>query len=80
MEHVKLSRNEATLIGFRVLVDSKGNVVTEMRDVPTEALTKVFKGEELEIIRNIVHLTKPKLSTLHQFLEDELDALNHSTI
>lgn len=74
-----MSKKEATLIGFRILIDSKGNVVTELRDIPTEALVKTFKGEELEIIRNIVQLTKPKLSTLHQFLEDELDALNHPT-
>ena len=77
MEHVKLSKNEATVLGFKILIDSKGNVVTEMCGIPEQSLHKAFKGDELETMRNIVHLTKPKLEELHGFLESELSALNH---
>lgn len=75
---MKLSKpQEATVLGFKILIDSRGSVVTEMCGIPPEDLHKAFKGEELETIRNIVHLTKPKLDVLHAFLEAELNALNH---
>jgi len=48
-----------------------------MSGIAEKDLHLAFKGEELEIIRNIVQLTKPKLEELHGFLERELNALNH---
>ena len=68
---------EANIIGFKVLINCEGVVVTEMSGIPESDLNQVFKGDELLIIRNIVQLTKPKLEVLHKFLEDELNALNH---
>jgi hypothetical protein len=50
-----------------------------MSGIPEKDLHLAFKDDELLIIRNIVHLTKPKLEALHKFLEDELNALNHMT-
>ena len=72
-------KKEANIIGFKVLINSKGVVVTELSGIPEDELHKVFKGEDLSTIRNIVQLTKPKLEVLHKFLEDELNALNHMT-
>tara|TARA_R110000822_G_scaffold269_2_gene1122 strand:+ start:761 stop:991 length:231 start_codon:yes stop_codon:yes gene_type:complete len=74
---VKSSKHEANILGFSILVNQKGHVVTEMSGIADKDLHLAFKGEELEIIRNIVHLTKPKLEELHGFLERELSALNH---
>jgi len=74
---VKSSKREANILGFSILVNQKGHVVTEMSGIAEKDLHLAFKGEELEIIRNIVHLTKPKLEELHGFLERELNALNH---
>jgi len=74
---VKSSKREANILGFSILVNQKGHVVTEMSGIADKDLHLAFKGEELEIIRNIVHLTKPKLEELHGFLERELNALNH---
>ena len=68
---------EANIIGFKVLINCEGVVVTEMSGIPASDLSKVFKGDELLIIRNIVQLTKQKLEALHPFLENELSALNH---
>ena len=51
-----------------------------MSGIPEGDLNKVFSGDELLIMRNIVQLTKPKLEALHSFLEEELSALNHTTI
>lgn len=74
---MKSSKREANILGFSILVNQKGHVVTEMSGIADKDLHLAFKGEELEIIRNIVHLTKPKLEELHGFLERELNALNH---
>ena len=74
---MKSSKHEANILGFSILVNQKGHVVTEMSGIADKDLHLAFKGEELEIIRNIVHLTKPKLEELHGFLERELNALNH---
>jgi len=68
---------EANIIGFKVLINCEGVVVTEMSGIPDNDLNKVFKGDDLLIMRNIVQLMKQKLEPLHQFLENELSALNH---
>jgi len=70
---------EANIIGFKVLINSKGVVVTEMSGLPEDELHKVFKGEDLSTIRNIVQLTKQKLEPIHAYLESELSALNHQS-
>jgi hypothetical protein len=75
---VKLSKPEANILGFKILINSKGVVETEMSGIPEKDLHKAFKDEELETIRNIISLTKPKLEALHAFLEEELNALNHN--
>ena len=77
MALVKSSKREANILGFSILVNQKGHVVTEMSGITEKDLHLAFKGDELEIIRNIVHLTKPKLEELHDFLERELSAMNH---
>ena len=68
---------EGNIISFKILVNSEGHVVTEMSGIPEKDLHRVFKDDELSIIRNIVQLTKPKLEKMHEFLESELSALNH---
>ena len=75
---MKLSnKKEANILGFRIVVNDRGHVVTEMSGIPEKDLHLAFKNDELLMIRNIVQLTKPKLEALHQFLENELSALNH---
>jgi len=71
---------DANLIGFKVLLDSEGIVVTEMSGVPLPELGKLLRPEEMEIIRNIVNFTKPKLERLHGEIEAELNALNHVAV
>lgn len=72
-----MSFKEGNIISFKILVNSDGHVVTEMSGIPEKDLHRVFKDDELSIIRNIVQLTKPKLEEMHEFLESELSALNH---
>jgi hypothetical protein len=48
-----------------------------MSGIPEKDMHKAFKDDELELMRKIVLLTKPKLEKIHEFLESELSALNH---
>jgi len=73
----KKEGKEANIVGFRVLINCEGVVVTEISGIPDADLPTVFKGSELLMMRNIVKLTKQKVEPLHAFLEEELDALNH---
>jgi len=68
--HVKSS--EANILGFNILIDSLGIVVTEMSGIPEGELHKVFKDEDLVIMRQIIRAVKPKLEVLHEELEQEL--------
>ena len=77
---VKLfKKKEANILGFKIVINSEGVVVTEMSGIPEKDLHKVFKDDELELMRKIIMLAKPKLEEIHNYLEDELSALNHVT-
>lgn len=73
----KKKGKEANIIGFKVLINCEGVVVTEISSIEDADLHLVFKDEELLMMRNIVKLTKQKIEPLHAFLEEELSALNH---
>jgi hypothetical protein len=64
--------SEANILGFNILIDSLGIVVTEMSGIPEGELHKVFKDEDLVIMRQIIRAVKPKLEVLHEELEQEL--------
>jgi len=68
---------DANLIGFRILIDRKGCLLTEMSGVPEKDLPKAFSGDDLRLMRQIQRLLRPKIQELHRFLENEISALNH---
>ena len=70
---------EGNLISFKLLLDQKGTVVTELSGLPEEDLHKVFKENDLVLMRTLLRLCRTKLQPLHSELESELDALNHPT-
>lgn len=70
---------EGNLIGFKVVVDSKGYLVTELSGVPEDKLSTIFKGHDLKLIRRVLAICNDKLKPLHKELEAELQALNHPT-
>ncbi len=72
-------KKEANILGFKIVINSEGVVVTEMSGIPEKDLHKVFKDDELELMRKIITLAKPKLEEIHNYLEAELSALNHVT-
>lgn len=76
---MRSSSREANIIGFKVLVNCDGVIITEMSGISESDLSKVFKGIELSTLRSIVRLANQKLEGIHEFLEAELSALNHQS-
>ena len=70
----KLKSNEGNILSFRILIDAKGNLITELSGLPTEDAHKVFEGDELLLVRKILKEGQIKLDRLHIYLEAELDA------
>jgi hypothetical protein len=65
---------EGNILSFRILIDSSGKLVTELSGLPEHEAHKVFKGEDLILIRKIIREGLVKLDKLHAYLENELDA------
>ena len=70
---------EGNLISFKLLLDRRGIVVTELSGIPEKDLHKAFKGDDLVLMRALLRLCRDRLQPLHSELESELDALNHPT-
>ena len=58
------------------MIDSKGTLVTELSQLPEEAVSKIFAedGDKI-LIRKIIREGLLKLENLHGYLEKELQAL-----
>jgi hypothetical protein len=68
---------DATIIGFRVLIDSDGLLVTEQTELPDEHIAKVFREEESQVlIRAAIRAFKEITGDMHSQLETEIDAIN----
>ena len=71
---------EGNLISFKLLLDRGGVVVTELSGVPEKDLHKIFKGDDLKLMRTLIRICSEKLQPLHNHIENELDALNHNSM
>jgi len=74
-----MKAKEANILSFRVLFDSKGQLVTEVGGLPIEDANKVFKGTDLKIIQTIIREGRQRIFNIHNELEAELDSLNTSS-
>lgn len=69
------NKTEANLISFKVLLNRKNQIVTELSQLPEKHIEKLFHSDEAWVVRNVIKRSKEKLSTLHDFLQRELQAL-----
>jgi hypothetical protein len=68
---------EGTIIGFKILIDSDGTLVTEHTELPDQHIAKVFKEEESQVlIRAAIRAFKEITGDIHAKLETEIDAIN----
>ena len=69
-----MNSKEANILSFKILVTAKGDLVTELSGIPEDQLHKVFREEDLVLVRKVVREAKPKLEEMHANLETELNA------
>ena len=68
---------EGNILSFKILVDSTGTLVTELSQLPEEAVSKIFVEDDDKIlIRKVIREGLLKLENLHGYLEKELQALH----
>ena len=60
-----MNTKEGNILSFKILVDSKGNLMTELSRLPLEDVHKVFAGEDLTIVKKILQEGLVKLEGLH---------------
>jgi len=71
-----MKAKEANILSYRILFDTKGQLITEVGGLPIEDANKVFKGTDLKIMQTIIREGRQKIFKIHNELEAELDALN----
>ena len=74
-----MKAKEANILSYRILFDTKGQLVTEVGGLPIEDANKVFKGTDLKIIQTIIRQGRQRIFNIHNELEAELDSLNTSS-
>ena len=76
--NTKDDRIEATLLSFKVALDAKGKIWTDIGGLPLTEIKHIFKKpEDAHVIRLLIHEGTIKLQTLHKYLEDEITAIHY---
>jgi hypothetical protein len=69
---------EATLLTFKIVLDVKGNLVSDLGGLPIKDVDTVFKNkEDAYIIKKIIREGTLKLQGIHKYLEDEVNAIQY---
>ena len=70
---------DATIIGFRIIIDSDGVLMTEQTELPDEHISKVFKEEGSQVlVRAAIRSFKEISGDMHSQIETEIDAINRA--
>ena len=71
-----MKAQEANILSFHILFDTKGRLVTETSGLPLKDAKIIFKGADLKIVETVIREARQKILAIHNELESELDALN----
>ena len=78
MNNKKEKRIEATLLTFKLVLDAKGNIWTDIGGLPLTEIKHIFKKpEDAQVIRILIREGTIKLQSLHKYLEDEITAIHY---
>lgn len=67
---------EGNILSFKILIDCKGKLVTELSGLPEKEINNVFKDKETQAyIRTLIREGRSKLSGLHEYLEKQIGSL-----
>lgn len=67
---------EGNLLSFKILIDTKGNLITEFSGLPLNKAHLVFSGHDLILIQKLIKEGRTNLDKLHDKLQKELQALS----
>lgn len=71
---MKNKKKEAVLIGYKILFDTKGNLITERISTDIKKLKKYLSIEDYNIIRSTIYEATLRLNEIHNQIEVALDA------
>tara|TARA_R100000458_G_C8263693_1_gene238972 strand:+ start:1374 stop:1592 length:219 start_codon:yes stop_codon:yes gene_type:complete len=69
---------EATLLTFKIVLDVKGNLVSDLGGLPIKDVDRVFRNkDDAYIIKKLIREGTIKLEGIHKYLEDEINAIQY---
>jgi len=71
---MKNKKKEAILIGYKILFDTKGNLITERISTDIKKLKKYLNVEDYNILRSTLYEATLRLNEIHNQIEVALDA------
>ena len=67
---------EGNILSYKILLDNKGNLVTEFSGLPLEKVHTVFKGNDVRVIKKLIQEGSVHLKSLHDRLQKEIQAIS----
>jgi len=75
----KEDRIEATLLTFKLALDAKGNIWTDIGGLPEKEIKNCFKNrEDAHVIEILIREGRIKLQRIHRYLENEVTAIHYT--
>jgi|TARA_R110000772_G_scaffold263607_1_gene383452 nanoRNase/pAp phosphatase (c-di-AMP/oligoRNAs hydrolase) len=71
---MKKIRKEAKLLGYALLYDKSGNLVTERTSVDIKALEEHMPKQEFETLKIVLREATQKMDAIHSHIEECLNA------
>jgi|TARA_R100000149_G_C5852183_1_gene120554 hypothetical protein len=69
---------DANIISFRVAIDRKGRLVTELSALPKEEIENIFHDKYTQAyIRTVLRECHLRFDDLHDYLQQNIQALKH---
>jgi carbamoylphosphate synthase small subunit len=70
-----VSKNEANLVSFKILLTRDNKIITEFSMLPEDKVDGIFSIDERDLIKVILKKGKEKLKPMHTYLQRELNVL-----
>jgi len=67
---------EGNILSYKILLDNKGNLITEFSGLPLEKVHTVFKGHDIKVIKKLIQEGNVHLERLHDHLQKEIQAIS----
>jgi len=71
---MRIKRDEAILLAYKLIYNRAGNLVTERTSVDITELKKYFSVEEYSTLQTVLREATKKLDEVHNYIEANLNA------